>query len=191
MKFNSPIEYETELRKQLQMLSDKNDWSAEDILSLKEYIYPINNHISYLLGKKFLDALNIPTDNFKYTEMNNNGYDIELEYNGEWIVAEIKGNIPCGNNNTYGAQQKEKIKENIGCLLNLNKKTKAKISKEIFDNAYKFLIILENNRNAIKNLEKNLNKCNNRYSFNYIDNIDWGNFIKGKINVVFINLNKN
>ena len=66
-----------------------------------------------------------------------------------------------------------------------------KISKEIFDNAYKFLIVLENNRNAIKNLEKNLNKCNNRYSFNYIDNIDWGNFIKGKINVVFINLNKN
>ena len=189
MTFKSKEEYEVELKSQLKNFLDKSDhWAPEDFLSIKNSLFQINNHITYLLGKSFLDALSIPDDNFKYTDMNNNGYDLEIFLGDKLIVAEIKGNIPCGPNGTYGAQQKAKIKENLDCLCDKNKKTKSKLSVEAFNNAYKFLILLENNKNAIENLSKNANKKESKYLLHYPNNISWDCFSKEKINVIFIKL---
>ena len=70
--------------------------------------------------------------------MNNNGYDLEIFEDDTLIIGEIKGNVPCGKNNTYGAQQKDKIKENLDCLNDKSKKRKSKLTIEQFDEAYKF-----------------------------------------------------
>ena len=159
MNFTSSKDYENKLKSQLESFLNKSeDWKPEDFLSIKGYLFQINNHISYLLGKAFLDALGVSNDSFKYTDMNNNGYDLEIFEDDKLIIGEIKGNVPCGKNNTYGAQQKDKIKENLDCLNDKSKKRKSKLTIEQFDEAYKFLILLDNNKEAIKNLEKNENK---------------------------------
>lgn len=190
MKFKNRNEYEEMLKSQLKdFLSKSDNWQPEDFLSIKGYLFQINNHITYLLGKSFLDALLIPDDSFIYSDMNNNGYDLEIFFEDKLIVAEIKGNIPCGTNDTYGAQQKAKIKENLDCLCDKNKKTKSKLSIEEFNKAYKFLILLENNKTAMNNLSKNANKKEIKYPLHYPDRISWDCFSKDKINVIFIKLN--
>ena len=190
MEFKSSEEYENKLKSQLKDFLNKSDsWSPEDFLSIKSYLFPINNHITYLLGKKFLDTLSIPDDNFKYTDMNNNGYDLEIFFKDKLIVAEIKGNIPCGSNGTYGAQQKAKIKENLDCLCDKSKKTKSNLTVEEFNKAYKFIILLDNNKAAMENLSKNANKKEIKYHLHYPNEISWESFSKDKINVIFIKLN--
>ena len=155
MKFDSKEQFEQGIKDKLSDLCSKTTWASEDLLSLKEYLHPINNHITYLMGEMFLAQLNTSTSeaNFKYPEMNNNGYDLAFKLNriDAWIIAEIKGNIPCCSNKTrYGAKQKEKIKIDIE---NLEKnKSTSQITDEQFKDAYKFLVLLKNNEHAIKNL---------------------------------------
>lgn len=191
MNFTSSKDYENKLKSQLESFLNKSeDWKPEDFLSIKGYLFQINNHISYLLGKAFLDALGVSNDSFKYTDMNNNGYDLEIFEDDKLIIGEIKGNVPCGKNNTYGAQQKDKIKENLDCLNDKSKKRKSKLTIEQFDEAYKFLILLDNNKEAIKNLEKNENKKSTKYLLHYPNEISWHCFKKDMINIIFIDLSR-
>ena len=157
MRFDSKEQFEQLIKDKLNELSQSHNWNAENLLELKDYISSTNNHITYLMGEKFLEQLNSSTSeaNFNYPEMNNNGYDLAFSLNESsvWIVAEIKGNIPCCSNKTrYGAQQKEKISNDIKNLTK-NKST-SQITNEQFKDAYKFLVLLKNNKAAIEALIK-------------------------------------
>ena len=90
MNFTSSKDYENMLKSQLESFLNKSeDWKPEDFLSIKGYLFQINNHISYLLGKAFLDALGVSNDSFKYTDLNNNGYDLEIFEDDKLIIGEI------------------------------------------------------------------------------------------------------
>lgn len=186
MKFTSSKDYENWLKSQLESFLNKSeDWKPEDFLSIKGYLSQINNHVSYLLGKAFLDALGVSNDSFKYTDMNKNGYDLEIFEDDKLIIGEIKGNVPCGTNNTYGAQQKHNIKEDLDGLKDISKKRKSKLTEEQFKKAYKFLILLDNNKKAFKNLANSEN-----YSLEYPDEISWDRFDQEKINIIFIDFSR-
>lgn len=184
-KFKSPEEFEDRIKGQLSELCNKDNWTSKDLLSLKEYLYPINNHITFLMGKKFLTLLNTSTEdaNFNYTEMNHNGYDIVTKINGSLIVAEIKGNIPCGKNDQYGANQKKSIKKDIDNLCELKSKGKNQVNElGKFGDAYKCLVLLENNSDAIEDL------IDDNFVILKDNNITFENLHKDKINIVLINL---
>ena len=187
-KCETPTEFEEKLKAQLLELSNKDDWNTNDLLSLKECLYPINNHITYLMGMAFLKkcfGITKEPECFQYSKMNDNGYDIVAEIDGSLIIAEIKGNIPCGNNNKYGANQKKSIKKDIENLNALKDKEKKQFENpDDFVKAYKCLVLLENNETAINALIDN--------SPNFIllkdNDVAFEKLHKDKINVVLVNL---
>ena len=193
--YQTPEEYELDLRKTLTSLTQNQSWDSRDMLGLKNIAQSIHTHITYLIGKKFLSDLNLPQDNFKYADMCKNGYDIELQdVNGKQIVAEIKGNLPL-NGTTYGAEQKRGIIDNIKDLT-IGKSKAMHKTEESLENVYRFLILLDNNENAINNLINNLCK-RNKYNLDYFTiwrtdtPLNDGFLEKCKpniINVVFISL---
>lgn len=198
----NPKEYETHLKSGLKRLADMETWTSKDLLDLKKLIYPVNAHITYLIGEQFLKSVSIPLEevDFQYSNMYNNGFDIEIEnYNGRRIIAEIKGNIPVeANGDKYGAQQKEGIKKDIEGLTNGKTKSKVFKNKEALKEAVKFLILLENNRNAFSTLKNNLCQCrgkkeavyndDNFFVVDKIENYTIDSFKTNCINVVFIEL---
>ncbi|MBR4891324.1 MAG: hypothetical protein IKU15_08575 [Clostridia bacterium] len=192
-KDEAPADFEKKLKAQLSDLSKKGDWNTKDLLSLKGCLYPINNHITYLMGMAFLKkyfGITKEPEYFQYSKMNNNGYDIAAEINGSLIIAEIKGNIPCGTedqegNKLYGANQKKSIEKDIENLNNLKDKGKKQIEKlDDFANAYKCLVLLKNNETAINHLIK----INNLSSNTVIIDSNNINLEKGKINIILIDL---
>lgn len=155
-------EFLRELKEYLTELLEKEKWTPKDLLGLKSKIYPVNAHITYLLGEKFLNSLKIDPEEvgFEYKKMYDNGFDIEIEdYNGVSIIAEIKGNIPVENDGEkYGSQQKDGIKKDIEGLTNGKSKSKKFKEGQMSKGVYKFLILLESNRKAFENLKNNLCK---------------------------------
>ncbi len=189
-KFESPEEFKNEIKGQISKLCKKSNWTSEDLLSLKEYLYPINNHITYLMGRVFLKnyfGIEKETAYFQYSKMNDNGYDIAAKINESLIIAEIKGNIPCGKNKKYGANQKKSINNDLENLCKLKDKGKKQIEKlGKFEDAYKFLVLLKNNNVAINSLIKKLSDRN--FVILEDDKINLENLEKENIYIVLIDL---
>ena len=161
--FNSPDEYINFLEEQLKNFNIK---SYCDILELKNILKKVHTHITYLMGEQFFKILGIEKDpDFKYSKMNDHGYDIVTTYNKKRLLAEIKGNIPCKEDKTiynkkrllaeikgnipckenktiYGGNQKTGIKKDIDNLLNGKADNRIDISSDEFKDAYKCLILL-------------------------------------------------
>lgn len=192
-KYETPEDYEKDLYETLSKLINA-DKSAENILNLKKIMQSVNTHITYLIGKNFLESLGIESiKEFQYKEMCNNGFDMEFEIDGKQIIAEIKGNLPL-NIESYGAQQRDGIIKDIGYLTNGKLKSKNYKPGESFKNVYRFLILLENNRKAIQNLTNNLcqKRTYNRDFFKFEDssqnNRSLDDYKPDVINVIFIEL---
>ena len=187
-KFETPDEYVSDLKKAIKKLADNENWCSEELLKLKSLIYPVNAHISFLMGEKFLNMFNLPTDIFIYKNMYDNGFDIALEYNNDIYIAEIKGNIPCGKDgNYYGAKQQEGIEKDINYLLHGKTKQERhniKNLQELIDNGdiYRSLILLSNNKNAFMKLQEKRNDIN----FNIYN--DTKRLEKDIINIIFLDL---
>lgn len=156
-KQESPDTYINELRQTLTELTQKEAWIANDILKLKNVAQGINAHVTYLMGIEFLKCLDIEASDahFEYQKMYDNGFDMEFETNGHKIVAEIKGNNPV-NTNSYGAQQKKGIKTDIDHLINGKKKKTDYKTKDSLAGVYRFLILLDSNKEAIEKLIYNM-----------------------------------
>ena len=192
-KYETPEEYEKDLYETLRKLLNE-DRTAENILTLKKIMHGVNTHITYLIGEKFLESLSDkPIKEFQYKEMCSNGFDIELEIDGKPIIAEIKGNLPL-NIESYGAQQRDGIIKDIGYLTNGKLKSKNHKPGKPIKNVYRFLILLENNRNAIQHLINNLCK-KGTYNHNFFKiedsspiNRSLANYKQDVINVIFIEL---
>ena len=138
--FNSPDEYINFLEEQLKNFNIK---SSCDILELKNILKKVHTHITYLMGEQFFEILGIENLDFKYSRMNDHGYDIVTTYNKKRLLAKIKGNIPCKENKTiYGGNQKTGIKKDIDNLLNGKADNRIDISSDEFKDAYKCLILL-------------------------------------------------
>ena len=187
--FNSPDEYINFLEEQLKNFNIK---SSCDILELKNILKKVHTHITYLMGEQFFEILGIENLDFKYSKMNDHGYDIVTTYNKKRLLAEIKGNIPCKENKTiYGGNQKIGIKKDIDNLLNGKADNRIDISSDEFKDAYKCLILLENNRYAIENYTGNLNnhtEYKDKFKIIY-DNSNINKELSNEqINIVFVNL---
>lgn len=187
--FNSPDEYINFLEEQLKNFNIK---SSCDILELKNILKKVHTHITYLMGEQFFEILGIENLDFKYSKMNDHGYDIVTTYNKKRLLAEIKGNIPCKENKTiYGGNQKTGIKKDIDNLLNGKADNRIDISSDEFKDAYKCLILLENNRSAIENYTGNLNnhtEYKDKFKIIY-DNSNINKELSNEqINIVFVNL---
>lgn len=188
--FNSPDEYINFLEEQLKNFNIK---SSCDILELKNILKKVHTHITYLMGEQFFKILGIEKDpDFKYSKMNDHGYDIVTTYNKKRLLAEIKGNIPCKENKTiYGGNQKTGIKKDIDNLLNGKADNRIDISSDEFKDAYKCLILLKNNCYAIENYTGNLNnhtEYKDKFKIIY-DNSNINKELSNEqINIVFVNL---
>ena len=186
--FNSPDEYINFLEEQLKNFNIK---SSCDILELKNILKKVHTHITYLMGEQFFKILGIEKDpDFKYSKMNDHGYDIVTTYNDKRLLAEIKGNIPC-KEDIYGGNQKTGIKKDIDNLLNGKADNRIDISSDEFKDAYKCLILLKNNCSAIENYTGNLsNHTEYKDKFKIIcDNSSINKELSNEqINIVFVNL---
>ena len=169
-KFENPDEYSEKLRDTLTKVVNKKPWDANDILEIKNVVQSINTHITYLIGAKFADNLGKDInsiESFKYNKMCNNGFDMEFAIEGKKIVAEIKGNIPVNSKSeSYGANQKNGIEKDISYLTNGKKKNTDYTTAESLKEAYRFLILLENNKTPIQKLINSLVK-NGKYKDKY------------------------
>ena len=97
--------------------------TTKDFIELKAILSNINNIITLKLTLKFVDFL---TSLFKFSaeskeniinsiqniNPNSNGFDVEIE-NPVKIVAEVKGNFPINNGNSFGAAQKTATAEKL------------------------------------------------------------------------------
>lgn len=156
----------------------KEKITLSDLLELKRALSPINNFITKELTDEFIKNLekifaNTPgalPDELKNTNkllndnaavnVNANGYDFFKAP----IIAEVKANIPY-KKNKYGASQKSGLTKDINGLLDAkNKKGTDGVSLEKY---YKFLVILDYERNdyksedAVEDLKKCYEKKNN------------------------------
>ena len=188
--FNSPDEYINFLEEQLKNFNIK---SSCDILELKNILKKVHTHITYLMGEQFFEILGIENLDFKYSKMNDHGYDIVTTYNDKRLLAEIKGNIPCKKEETiYGGNQKNGIKKDIDNLLNGKADNRIEdISSDEFTDAYKCLILLKNNLSAIENYTGNLNnhtEYKDKFKIIYDNNSINKELSNEQINIVFVNL---
>ena len=194
--YTNPESYEKDLYEKLEEFINVEKRTPGNILNIKDVTQSIHKHITYLMGKQFLDSLNLSDDNFKYEAMCNNGFDIEIHAKdgvGKNIVAEIKGNMPV-NGDSYGSAQKTSIKNDISYLINGKKKNTNYTTKESLEGVYRFLILLADNENAINNLITSLTKqdTGNSVSFKIwkepLEQYSLEDFEPKIINVVFVTL---
>ena len=138
-----------------------NDW-----LELKIALNPINNFITKKLTIAFINKLEIIFKNTQDSRLKGiNVSDLEKKYDDEEnvnkngydfgianlpIIAEVKANIPYGKRK-YGSSQKTGLKKDLDGLF--TKKKMAKITKEAFDETYKFLVVLDYDRNGYNTSE--------------------------------------
>ena len=194
-KYQSAKEYEMDLYEVLkEFVQGEEKITPENLLKIKKVTHGIHTHVTYLMGEKFLKHIAPEVkDNFKYDEMCNNGFDIELPYGNSQIVAEIKGNMPvCNNETTYGANQRNSIIKDINYLIyGKNKSEKYKpengVPLKSLEKAYRFLILLKNNEEAIHTHIKNLPK-DDFLRFHFPKELCWKEFSNNSINVIFIDL---
>lgn len=92
---------------------------------------------------------------------NANGYDIVYKKDDLILVAEIKCIMPCENNNTtYGAEQKEGIIKDLTGLVKIKDKAieQKQIEEQEFNNAYKFMVLIDGNQTAMNQILEQINK---------------------------------
>ncbi len=122
-----------------------------DLLKLKVALSNIHNDITLKLTETFIDSLQKYNLNFispniwdairtqvNATNANTNGYDVQWE--DPAILAEVKANIPVNGGDTFGAQQKVGILNDITSLL--NGKQKVTLEKDI-SKYMKFIVMLD------------------------------------------------
>jgi len=174
---NNVTKNKVELKSQISL----NSW-----LELKKALNPINNYITEKLTRKFIKSLpnllkktkdpslgdvrkNIKKL-LKANELintNANGYDFFYSP----IIAEVKANIPY-DNTRYGSSQKSGLTKDIAGLLVPGSKDKKNEIK--LKNNYKFLVVLDYNRDKCNTLEavKDLkNKSNYSKKIEIIEDI--------------------
>lgn len=117
--------------------------SVKDIINFKRNISCIDNLIAIEQTILFLDKLKADDliEDTDYDRIINNidgpnvtGYDLYDDVSK--IVAEFKGTIPCGKNNTFGAEQKKKIKSDLEGLV------KSKTGRPI-ENFKKYMVLFD------------------------------------------------
>lgn len=124
--------------------------SVSDFVALKKALSDINNIITLRVTLKFIEMLRAHgilshDDYLKAIEQvngenpNSNGYDIKLEK--QKIVAEIKCNIPVGEQ-SFGAAQISGIKKDIDGLWEPSHKSKDKANTKDY---LKFMVLLDTN----------------------------------------------
>ena len=139
----------------------------EKLIRLKMAVRNINNLVTYestiMAAELIIDVLNITNEEkekiistIESTSENANGYDIE--FHGDYpFVCEVKGNIPSGGKNVFGAAQKEQILKDIKALI--FGKSKSPISGQELHDYYKFMCFYsvgEISIHAIQNMITNL-----------------------------------
>lgn len=145
--------------------------NISQMIELKHNVHDVNNIITLLVTYLFIKKLN---DQYKFANTlnindienkpNANGYDFIYPIGKRLIVAEVKCNLPCGNkkHNTYGADQIKGIIKDLSGLVKLKDKAQKQISKDDFNNAYKFLVVLEdearNTQKAIRDLKDKIKR---------------------------------
>ena len=141
--------------------------NLSQMIELKHNVHDVNNIITLLVTYLFIKELN---DQYKFANTlnindienkpNANGYDFIYNTGKRLIVAEVKCNLPCGENNTYGAKQKEGIIKDLKGLVDKTSKSKSdnQITDAQFNSAYKFLVLIEGNELAMQQVLGDINK---------------------------------
>ncbi|MGI6264396.1 MAG: hypothetical protein ACOYJY_02895, partial [Acutalibacteraceae bacterium] len=156
---------------------------------------PINNLITRELTSAFVKRLkdwNIVGVKYELenTNVNANGYDVVIDQqyiknNTEikGIVAEIKGNIPCGIGQ-YGAQQKAGIEKDLKGL----QERKAKAGDLPIEEYVKFMVMLDSQDRKSKEAMEKLTQGKENIQFvEKAEDIRWE---KSWINVLLLGLDK-
>lgn len=137
----------------------------EQLVQLKMIVSKINNLITYnatLLAADLIgDILSLPEFDrnslaalIQATNVNANGYDIE--YTGTHsFVCEVKGTIPAGNKDKFGAAQEVEIRKDFKGLIEGKSKSNINLS-----NYYKFMCFYSNGDNSIAAVRSIVNKLN-------------------------------
>lgn len=160
--------------------------SAEKFVSLKKALSNINNIVTLKVTNLFIDKLctvgfipegqkNKMMANVNGTSANANGYDVEYttdktdktdEQGEKNILAEVKCNIPVGEEH-FGSAQKAGILKDIEGLLYGDKKSKSNVKTSDY---YKFMVFMDyedKNHNVKKSVENLL--INTPYKVKYYD----------------------
>lgn len=147
--------------------------NISQMIELKHNVHDVNNIITLLVTYLFIKKLN---DQYKFANTlnindienkpNANGYDLIYNTGKCLIVAEVKCNLPCGENNTYGAKQKEGIIKDLRGLVDFKSKNvrdesqKAILGKNDFKDAFKFMVLIDGNQDAINQVLDDINNYN-------------------------------
>ena len=137
--------------------------SIDDLIRLKKAISCINNIITLRTTLSFVDYLEtrdiIPSNiaeeiknDVQSISVNTNGYDVEYSKNGFKLIAEVKCNIPVGEN-CFGVAQINSILNDLDGLIRGKKKSKISDTGSYF----KFMVLLDTN-GVKKAMEKIMNK---------------------------------
>lgn len=166
--------------------------NAPQLLDLKRMLSRVNNLLSKELGLKFIELIkmNKPDkerlkEKFWEIKPNANGYDlVDVD---ERIIAEIKCNIPCKKDHTYGAQQIKNILDDIEHMANENKKKKHKPPIDQLSNYTRFMVLLKTEYASIcfKQIKR---KLADKVSLEEWDGKPAENLSKDKIYVAFVEL---
>lgn len=138
--------------------------SKNDLIGLKKAVSDINNIITIRTTESFVDYFdktNISIDHQKAKDIihnisaNANGYDfVYPDANEPLIIAEVKCNIPWGDKE-FGSGQKEGIIRDLIGLMDKKESAQNVIS---FENAIKFLVLLDDDNSKAKQSMKKLYK---------------------------------
>lgn len=147
--------------------------SFEKLIELKMIVGKINNLVTYELTMMALELISniIRLSNSEKeglvaqlisNSVNANGYDIE--YCGiNKFVCEVKGSIPIGGGNRFGAQQEKEIKKDINGLI--NGKSKSQLSSFDLKDYYKFMCFYNSGLNSIDAIEVLLERLSKEMNF--------------------------
>lgn len=146
--------------------------NISQMIELKHNVHDVNNIITLLVTYLFIKKLN---DQYKFANTlnindienkpNANGYDFIYNTGKRLIVAEVKCNLPCGENNTYGAKQKEGIIKDLRGLVDFKSKNVRDESQKAilgqngvhFKDAFKFMVLIDGNQDAINQVLDDIN----------------------------------
>ena len=145
--------------------------TMDEMIRLKQNVSDVNNIITLLVTYLFVKQLN---DKYHFVKTlniddidnkpNTNGYDFVYKTDNSIIIAEVKCNLPCGGNNTFGPEQKNGIIKDLNGLVNYkgvrNKEQQSIIGKkgEYFNDAFKFMVLLDGNQCAMRQLLDEIEK---------------------------------